>query len=141
MDICGQRRHRLRPGKPHRFSRLQRRRRGLQLLQPRNPINPHRIRHSVRSPFAGGDIVCQCREHGVEPAGQRIDGKPSEKVLASGLVVRGFRELLVKPLFPEPSVPGGRAQMPASGRVGRWRPGARTAGDRRRYRSPPIRQS
>jgi hypothetical protein len=31
-------------------------------------------------------------------------GKPSEKVLASGLVVRGFRELLVKPLFPEPLV-------------------------------------
>ena len=52
MNIGSQLRLCLRLGKPDRFGRLQRRSRCLQLLQPRNPINAHRIRHLGPVPHA-----------------------------------------------------------------------------------------
>jgi hypothetical protein len=48
MDIGGQLRAGLRLGKPNRFGRLQCGSGRLQLLQPCNPIDPHRIRHFTR---------------------------------------------------------------------------------------------
>ena len=48
MHIRGQLHRSLRLSKPDRFRHLQRRSRRLDLLQPRNPINPHRVRHLDR---------------------------------------------------------------------------------------------
>ena len=57
-----------------RFGRLQRRSRRLQLLQPRNPINAHRIRHfgPVPQTFALGNTVSETSQHVIQPTGQRI---------------------------------------------------------------------
>jgi hypothetical protein len=82
MLVGGRLRLDLRLGEPDRFGHLQRRSRGLDLLEPGDPINTHRIRrhsgpHLAHVPLAGalGNTLSQAGQHVIEPTSQRIDNR------------------------------------------------------------------